>query len=176
MFQPTDQQLVDAHRRGDAGAFPAIYERYRAELVRHAARMLGEQRAAAEDIVQEAFVRAHDALLHSADAMALRAWLHRVVRNAAIDEVRRGGTRRSVAEALERVERTRTPADAAELRAMARDVLADIAGLPERQRDILVRHAIHGVPHAQLAGDLGISVTASKGLLFRARSGLARAA
>jgi RNA polymerase sigma factor (sigma-70 family) len=176
VLHPTDQQLVRSLRKGDDAAFTTIYDRYRDELVRHAARMLGDARAVAEDVVQDAFLRAHGALRANDNDVALRAWLHRVVRNAAIDEIRRNGTRRTVAGDLEHIERTRGSADAAELAQMARDVLADIARLPERQRTVLVQHAIHGVPHAELAEELDISVTASKGLLFRARTGLARAA
>lgn len=172
----SDTQLVTAVRVGDVTAFPEIYERYRAELVRHAARLLGDQRASAEDIVQDAFMRAHARLAEVGADIVLRPWLHRIVRNAAIDERRRAATRRSLTETLRELRPADGTADVVALNWAARDVLRDIAMLPERQRTAVVRHVLHGAPHAQLARELRISVTASKGLLFRARSGLAHAA
>ena len=63
-------------------------------------------------------------------------------------------------------------ATAEELRA----VVADVVALPARQRDVLVRHELQGVPHAQLAADLGITVAGSKSLANRARESLRRSA
>lgn len=172
----TDVQLVSAVRQGDPTAFPAIYGRYRAELVRHAVRRLGEQQASAEDVVQDAFIRAHRVLSRGTAEIVLRPWLHRIVRNAAIDECRRAACRRTLARALEDARPPSAAADVAALRDEARAVLHGIAMLPDRQRTAVVRHVLQGAPHEELARELHISVTASKGLVFRARSGLAQAA
>lgn len=175
-MQRSDAQLVRAVRDGDPAGFPAIYGRYRAELVRHATRLLGDCRCNAEDVVQEAFMRAHRVLSSGDAQIVLRPWLYRIVRNAAIDECRRNSARRALTDQLCVALRPDDTADAVALNWAAREVLTDIAGLPERQRTAVVRHVLHGAPHAQLARELDISVNASKGLLCRARSGLAQAA
>jgi RNA polymerase sigma factor (sigma-70 family) len=174
----SDERLVAALRAGDATAFDAIHDRYRPRLVRFATRVLGGQQAVAEDVVQEALLRAYRALQRDHRPMDLRPWLYRLVRNCCLDELSRVRDTVELGAAGEGAAMTAPahfePAIAAERRARLRQVLGDLAVLPESQRHALVRRELDGVSHAQLADELGMTVPAVRSLVHRARLGLTR--
>src|SRR4249920_907911 len=85
----TDEQLVELVRSGDDHAFDAIHDRYHPRLVAFARGLLGGAHHDAEEVVQDAFVRALSALRADDREMALRAWLYTIVRNRALDVLRR---------------------------------------------------------------------------------------
>ncbi|WCB92838.1 RNA polymerase sigma factor [Baekduia alba] len=177
-----DDELVARVRGGDEGAFAELHDRHRASLVRYARRVLGERPPGAEDVVQEVFLKAHAELLRDDRPMQLRAWLHRLVRNRCLDELRRAGNAASLpiddmAEtAADRGATAADPADVVDRRHRVRHMLEDIATLPDRQREVLLRREVDGATHEQVAADLGITVRASKNLANRARENLARRA
>lgn len=178
-----DEELVARVRGGDEGAFAELYDRHRAALVRYARRVLGDRPPGPEDVVQEVFVKAHAALLADDRPMQLRAWLHRLVRNRCLDELRRAGNAASlpIDEALDApahgdVAHGGDPYHVVNRRHAVRHMLEDIATLPERQREVLLRREVDGATHEQVAADLGITVRASKNLANRARENLARRA
>ena len=169
-----DATLVERMRSGDRHAFETMYARYQPELLRHAERVLGGRRAVAEDVVQESLWRAHRALTTTDRDVVLQPWLHRIVHNRAVDELRK----REVVSLEDRAERLEAHDDLeamAELREDVHEVLADVVALPPRQRDAVVSHIFGGQGHAEMAGRLGVSVGASKSLLNRARTTLIRA-
>jgi RNA polymerase sigma factor (sigma-70 family) len=173
----SDERLIAVLRAGDARAFDAIGERYRPRLVRFAKRVLGGQDRVAEDVVQEALLRAYRALLRDDRPIDLRPWLYRLVRNCCLDELSRVRTDTvDLAVAGESVAAPvhQEPAVAAERRARLRELLGDLAVLPESQRHALVRRELDGVSHAQLADELGLSEPAVRSLVHRARVGLTK--
>src|SRR3954447_25515316 len=170
-----DDELVARVRAGDDGAFNELYERHRPALVRYARRVLGDRPPGPEDVVQEVFLKAHAALLADDRPMQLRAWLHRLVRNRCLDELRRAGNRPSVPfdEALDAPAQGDgahggDPYHVVSRRHAVRHMLEDIATLPERQREVLLRREVDGASHEEVAADLGITVRASKNLAGRA--------
>jgi RNA polymerase sigma factor (sigma-70 family) len=171
-----DTTLVRRARAGDQTAFTEIHRRYRGELERHADRMLGDRVTGAEDVVQEAFTRAHRALLADDRELVLRPWLHTLVHNRALDELRRAAPVMLCEDAADRASDAGDPARVLGRREELRAVLADVVALPARQRDVLVRHELEGVPHARLAQDLGITAAGTKSLANRARATLRRSA
>src|SRR3954452_17358942 len=88
----SDDRLVDLFRAGREDAFDALYDRYRLRLVRFARRILSGAADEAEDVVQDAFLRAHRALRATDRAIVLGPWLYTIVRNRALD-ARRARTR-----------------------------------------------------------------------------------
>lgn len=173
----SDERLIATLRAGDARAFDAIGERYRPRLVRFAKRVLAGQDRVAEDVVQEALLRAYRALLRDERPIDLRPWLYRLVRNCCLDELSRVRTDTvDLAVAGEHVAAPvhQEPAVAAERRARLRELLGDIAVLPENQRHALVRRELDGVSHAQLAAELGLTEPAARSLVHRARVGLTK--
>jgi RNA polymerase sigma-70 factor (ECF subfamily) len=172
----TDEQLVDLVRGGDDRAFDAIHDRYVQRLTGYARQMLGGAHHDAEEVVQDAFVRALGALRADDRDMALKPWLYTIVRNRALDALRRPVRTTDLelhapvlhdasADPHERVVR------ADELR----DLVSELKRLPERQRTALVMHELGGVSHEGIARRLHVSAGGSKALVCRARSGLGRA-
>jgi len=176
-----DAALVAAFRAGDEAAFVAIHDRHRPALERYARRMLASAGdAASEDVVQEAFVRAHRALRADARPMALRAWLYRIAHNRALDELDRLRARPAVAllddDGGGATGTAVDPLDEAVRREHLRHVLADVQGLPATQRSALVIRELGGLSYAEIAEALDVTVPAVKSLLVRARMHLADAA
>ena len=82
----TDERLVALARQGDERAFAAIVARYSEPLRRHCRRFLSP--ASADDAVQQTFINAHAALTAGNAPYALRPWLYRIARNAALNIAR----------------------------------------------------------------------------------------
>src|SRR5918912_3417980 len=85
----SDERLVAMARAGHERAFEAIVERYRGPLLRGARRYLPE--AHAEDALQQALISAWTAIRRGDDVRDLRAWLYRIVHNAALNQLRVAG-------------------------------------------------------------------------------------
>lgn len=168
-------ERVRRARRGDREAFRLIVEAYSQPLWRAAMRTLGDP-SAAEDAVQEAFLRAWRALDRFDEQAELSTWLYRIAINAAID-LRRERTRREpfsapVPEDFNGQPRAASDAPDPQRSAVWRD-LADrarevIASLPEAERTaILLRH-FEGCSIAEIARALGGGENAAKQSVFRA--------
>ncbi len=173
---PTDDELVLRFRRGDVARFDEIDRRYRAPLTGFARRMLGASAADAEDVVQDALIRAYHGLRATDRPMALRPWLYMIVRNRALDELR-SAQRAGAHDDAFVLEAVPTPdaARCAEGRAEMRELVAEIARLPERQRMALVMREFDGCSHVETARRLNTTVPATKSLLIRARCNLGAA-
>lgn len=168
-----DARLVARVRAGDDGAFATIVTEHTPALMAHARRMVGGHHDA-EDIVQDAFVRAHRALLADERQIALAGWLHTIVRNRALDRLRQSRPVASFEDAAWLC--AADPAGEPEHALARREALGELVGglraLPERQRAALVLHELEGVPHAAIGRRLGVSEAGSKTLLHRARAGM----
>ncbi len=174
-----DQGLVAAFRRGDDRAFEQIDERHRRPLERHARKILGKASDQAEDVVQEAMLRASRALRRDERQIELRPWLYRLVRNCALDELARVRTDAVVLDDADqrgalRASDATEPEVATERRSRIRDVLGDVAALPEHQRHALLRRELDGVSHTALALELGTTPNATRMLVSRARANLVK--
>ena len=163
----TDERLVALSRAGHKRAFEVIAERYRGELSRALRRIL--PRGSVEDALQQTNLQAWQALSAGTEVRELRAWLHRIARNAAIAAASRGYDYDELKDAL--LVRP-GPEEDLERRDAVRRALRGIAELPERQRDALLTVAIEGRSHAELGLDLGITDTAARQLVRRARVSL----
>jgi RNA polymerase sigma-70 factor (ECF subfamily) len=170
----SDEVLIERLRSGDPLAFDVIDARYRRALTRHAEWRLGPaRRALAEELVQETFLRAYRSLMACDHEVVLRPWLYRILQNAVVDELRRPAPPDGDPD-----ECPRTTADAvcevALRREHLRELVSEVAALPDRQRRALVGHVLEGLDHGTIAASLGTTVGASKGLVNRARASLIR--
>jgi RNA polymerase sigma factor (sigma-70 family) len=169
-----DERLVALARAGDERAFAAIVERYRAPLLRYVLGYLPP--ATAEDALQQAFINAHAALTSETTRVpvSLRPWLYRVAHNAALN-VRRDpqASFAPLPDGLDGVER---PEDALQRSERLWTVVRALRALPDRQREVIVRHALDGDSHEQIAADLGVSTGAIRQLAHRARRTVREAA
>jgi RNA polymerase sigma factor (sigma-70 family) len=169
----SDDELVARFRFGDDAPFDEIHRRYHCALLAFARRMLTASGRDAEDVVQDALIRAYRGLRATDRPMALRPWLYMIVRNRALDELR--SPQRAGAFDDEFVLDAVPTADAAqcvERRDEMRRLVAEIGRLPERQRMALVLREFDGCSHVETAERLHTTVPATKSLIIRARSNL----
>ena len=167
-----DPELVAAFRAGSEDAFTEMHHRYAEPLTAFAARMLRGTGVDPDDVVQDAFIRAHLALRATDRPMALRAWLYMITRNRALDGLR---ARRGACPLDETLPCASDPVASAIQREELRRVVEELAALPERQRLALVQRELCGTSHAELADQLGTTISATKSLIIRARTQLREA-
>jgi RNA polymerase sigma factor (sigma-70 family) len=164
----SDERLVDLVRAGSEPAFETIVERYRRALMRYVSRLLPPDRA--EDVVQQAFVNAYEAMHRGGAELKLKPWLYRIAHNTAINALRDHGLRHDqLDEGIDGVERPDQALDRAQ---GLRDVLVAVQALPDRQRDAIVLRELEGRSYAEIAIALGVTDGAVRQLLNRARNSL----
>jgi len=124
--------------------------------------------ADAEDVLQEVFIRVHRQLSTLRDTSKLQGWVYRIARNAIIDNLRTLKSRREHAASPEDGVDIAKPSgsEALDLTPTLRRMVDE---LPGHYRDALIRHEFEGQPIRSLATSLGISETATKSRVRRAR-------
>ncbi len=153
---------VDGIRNLSEPAFEAVYHATVDDLLSFANGML-RSRAAAEDVVQEAFV----ALVRSAprirgDGRSLRVWLFRTVRNRSIDEIRRRGTRAIPSDSI-----PETPVED-DQPGLGPELENALAGLTPRQRSLVMMRHVVGLDGDEIAAVIGTTRGAAYAALARA--------
>ncbi|MEM7261172.1 MAG: RNA polymerase sigma factor [Planctomycetota bacterium] len=161
----TDHELLRAYLYDrDVDSLDAFVRRYQESLVRFAAKFLGDSDAA-QDVVQEAFLRVarHPRRLLKVDSC--HNWLLRVVRNVGVDHIRRASRQRKYTEAaaetvteaqLSRQERPDAAVEREELEDRVRD---EIEQLNPRQRELFHLQVAEGKSYREIAEITGLSVT-----------------
>lgn len=129
-------------------------------------RRLGRDDALVDDLAQEVLVRLDSGLPHLAHPDRLGAWVMRIARNVLIDHVRRDRSVTLVGHEPE----TDPDVDATLPAAVGHFLLQVLEGLPEPQRAVVQLADIDGVPGPEAARRLGISLSAFKARLHRARA------
>lgn len=173
MTEATDADLVVRARAGDAGAFEQLVGRhYRATLVVAQQAMRDPQDA--EDITQDAFVRALERLEQCRDPARFGSWLHQIVRNVAHDLRDKQRVRR--AEPLDDVEPPgkSNPAKDAENTELRERLSAALDQLTTMQRTVLLLFDRDGFSHGEISQRVGCSVGMSQQHLFAARKTMRR--
>jgi RNA polymerase sigma-70 factor (ECF subfamily) len=146
----------------------SVYERFDAPL-RRFVRSRVRDREAADDVVQEVYLRVHSRLHTVRDCARLPGWLYQIARNAIVDHYR--GRRESV----DLPETLSSPADPCEDDVqceLAAGLAPMIESLPERYRLALILTMEEGLTREELAGRLGVSVSGAKSRVQRARERL----
>jgi RNA polymerase sigma factor (sigma-70 family) len=162
-----DERLVALARAGHEPAFVAIVERYRRELAAQARRLDSSGRA--EDIVQQTFLSAFEALRSGAEVQHLRGWLYQILRHAAS---RSASKERPADELDSSLRATSSLEDTVESRMLARDLLSGLTRLPTRQREAIVAASIAGHSRAEVSRSMGLTEGAVRQLVHRARATL----
>jgi len=164
-----DHALARSAAAGDAGAFEALYRRHAARIHGVVARLVGYDRARAEDLVQEAFVRAWQALPAYRFESAFGTWLHRLAVNTALMDLRAARSRPRGSDDEDALDRLGAPDSAGHATALSLDLERAVATLPPRARAVLVLYDVEGWKHEEIADALGMAVGSSKAQLHRAR-------
>jgi RNA polymerase sigma factor (sigma-70 family) len=162
----SDGRLVRLVREGYEGAFEEIVRRYRRPLGRFAASIVGGHH---EDVTQDSFRKALEALRGGDAEIELRPWLYRIVRNTALNDLRdRPPAAAELADEL--VAGTRSAAAEAEEREEVAELIERLRALPENQRAALLMRELDGMGHDEIAAALGISKGAARQAIARGRA------
>jgi RNA polymerase sigma-70 factor (ECF subfamily) len=165
----TETQWVDKARDGDRLAFEKLYRSHCDRIYGLCWRMCGGDAALAEDMVQEAFVRAWNKLELFKGDSKFGTWLHRLAVNVVLSDrrirVKRLKREREFSDDVERV----LVGERDVFAGLRKDLEAAIAGLPERARTVLVLYDVEGYQHDEIAKMTGMAVGSSKAQLHRAR-------
>ncbi len=170
-----DRASMSAIRGGNPAALQDLMDRYWSRLVGFAARFLGSVDAA-EDIVQDVFVRLWDRRLHFDLSGSVRCYLYRAVRNAVCDEACKGQVRARWAtlRLSAGLPTTEDPARTLETRELRAVVEEKIDALPARRREVFVFAHLHDLSYRQIAEIMGISVQTVANHLSNALADLRR--
>lgn len=164
-----DEELVMLARAGGVAAFEALYRKHSNRIFGLIWRLCGGDHALAEDLLQEAFVRAWQNLGSFRGESRFGTWLHRLSANVALSD-RRIRVRRARFETVLDESAERTAMGSKDVfAAQSSDLEQAIARLPERARTVLVLFDIEGYEHTEIARMTGMAVGSSKAQLHRAR-------
>ncbi len=171
----SDEKLVQLTRRGNQAAYEALVARYDARLLGFTRHMLGS-REDAEDVVQETFAAAFNAMVADDRPINVKPWLYRIARNRSLNHLRRNTAIAVDSFDHHVAEHGQTTADKVHKREDFRQLMADVQDLPETQRTALLLREIDALSYDQIAESMETTVPSVKSLLVRARVGLAEAA
>jgi RNA polymerase sigma-70 factor (ECF subfamily) len=179
-----DLELMLRVRRGDAESFDELLHRHRLPVVNYFCRMVRD-RALAEDLAQEAFLRVYQARHRYQPEAKFTTWLYRIATNLALNAIRdRKGKGSSapadsegeVREGDSEVEQIPDSRPTVEQRLVdserERVIREAVEALPANQRAAVILHKYQEVDYRQIAHVLGVSESAVKSLLFRAYENL----
>jgi RNA polymerase sigma-70 factor (ECF subfamily) len=161
-------QVVAKARRGDPVAFESLVRAYQGDVWRLCVHLLGNA-AMADDVTQDAFIRAFRFLHRYRGDAKFSTWLFSIARNCALDEIRRNQRRRKVADIVE-AQPERAPVRAE----LGIEVREAVTSLPLELREPLVMIDILGLSYAEVAETMDVPVGTVKSRVHRARDSVAR--
>jgi RNA polymerase sigma-70 factor, ECF subfamily len=169
---PSDDLLVARAASGDLRAFNVLVERHRDAVVRVAMRLVGPNDA--DDVAQDAFLRAYHRLDRLRQVGSFRAWLMRIVQHSALDllERRRRFDERQAPQQVADVAHERTPARLLEEQERRARLAAKVGLLRPEHRLVLVLRDLEGLSYEEIAYATGTPLGSVKGRLHRARTEL----
>ena len=162
-------------RRGNQNAFEALVSRYQSRLLAFCRHMLSS-REDAEDVLQEVFAAAFNAMLADERDINVRPWLYRIARNRSLNHLRRAQAIGVDSMDIHLSEGGLTTADKAHRREEFRQLMSDVQELPETQKTALLLRELDALSYEQIAEAMETTVPSVKSLLVRARVSLAEAA
>ena len=174
-MQDEDADLVARSKQGDLSAFNLIVDRYQSQVYNLAARILGN-RSTAEDVAQETFISAYQAIGRFRGG-SLRAWLLRIASNRSYDFLRASKRRpeQSLDLSLENPSFSvpsgeATPEEIALQGELGAEIQRAILSLPPDQRTTLALTDVQGLSYEEASEATGVGLGTVKSRLSRARS------
>ena len=173
----TDEVLIERTRRGEVAAFEDLVDRHRQIVFRTAARIVGPDEA--EDVTQDAFLRAYHRLDQFRGTAAFRTWLLQIAQNAALNTLSYA-RRRPTEPAPDGIDidfvpdhdPVRQPASELERRERQERLELKLKLLRTEYRSLLVLRDLEGLSYTEIAEVLDMPLGSVKGRLHRARSEL----
>jgi RNA polymerase sigma-70 factor (ECF subfamily) len=181
--EQSDLELVKRAQRGERGAFDLLVLRYQHKVVKLVARLLRDP-TEAEDVAQEAFVKAYRALASFRGDSAFYTWLYRIAVNTARNSMASRQRRPLDYEAdLSETEQSAVASrmshsDTPEATALSDEIHATVnravAGLPEDLRTAIILREIEGLSYEEIAAAMDCPVGTVRSRIFRAREAIDR--
>jgi RNA polymerase sigma-70 factor (ECF subfamily) len=178
-----DQQLVERAQRGDKHAFELLVAKYQRRLGRLISRFVRDS-AEAEDVTQEAFIKAYRALPAFRGDSAFYTWLYRIGINTAKNYLVALGRRAPTStqfdaeeaedfEGADLLQDVNTPENELMSKQVAGVVNASLLQLPEDLRTALTLREIEGLSYEEIAEIMGCPIGTVRSRIFRARESIA---
>ncbi len=176
--------LLSRAQAGDAAAFEQLVQPHMPRMYNYIARMTGDP-IEAEDLTQDAILRAHRAIGSFRGGATFQTWLYRIATNICVDALRRqrrqGGRARSLDDPLEADEgqitrdvadHTNDPQDLAQVDELRQEVGRAIAELSPKLRSVVILFDLQGLTYEEIANTLNLPLGTVKSRLFNARARL----
>jgi RNA polymerase sigma-70 factor (ECF subfamily) len=171
MNAPPDRDLIQRARRGDAEAFGELVTRYQTNVFNVCHRILHE-RAEAEDMAQETFIRAQSRLSSFDIERPFGPWIRRVAANVCLNQLESQKPANQLDDERD-ADQTQQPEAAVEVRERSEQIRAALASLPARYRVVVELRHYQDLSYDEIAAELCIPLSDVKSHLFRARKLLA---
>ncbi len=173
-----EKEIIRRAQDGDKEAFHLLFDKYKNRVFAAAYSML-RSREDAEDVVQDAFVKAYFSLKKFRQDSSILTWLHRIVHNLCIDEkrkvARQGGLHEELDESLEKEgaelpgSRADGPQDILLRRERAKKIQVLLGRLRDEHRQVIMLREIDGLSYEEIAQALRISKGTVMSRLYYAR-------
>ena len=181
MTREEELAVIRRVQNGDVNAFEALVSAYEKNVYNLALRMMGNAQDA-EDMAQEAFLKAYNSLPGFRGDSKFSVWLYRIVSNVCLDQLRKKSKRPTVSLSMEDGDGEETqldlpdtaqsPEEALEKKLTREAVRRGLAQLPEDARQILLLREIQGLSYEEIGETLGLEAGTVKSRIFRARKRL----
>ncbi len=162
-----ETRLVERVRRGDREAFAILVDRYAGQAFAIAYGFL-QHVEDAEDLVQDAFLRALERIDRLRRGSAFAPWFHRLLVNAALNR-RKYLARRRTHDLPAQAATPDSPAADSERAELRRRLAGALRSLPDELESVVILHDLEGFTHPEIAAMLGIPEGTSRSHLSRAR-------
>jgi RNA polymerase sigma-70 factor (ECF subfamily) len=178
-----DQRIVERIQSGDQKAFALLVSKYQRKLMRLVSRFVRDS-AEAEDVVQEAFIKAYRALPQFRGDSAFYTWLYRIgintAKNYLVTQRRRAPTSTDAdaqeAETFDEADNLRdinTPESLLATKQIAETVNQAMQALPEELRVAITLREMEGLSYEEIADVMGCPIGTVRSRIFRAREAIA---
>jgi RNA polymerase sigma-70 factor (ECF subfamily) len=167
-MQADSSDLIQRAQQGDQAAFEELYRAHVGRVYALCLRLTAD-RVRAEELTQDAFVRAWERLASFRGESAFSSWLYRLTVNVVFLSQRAGRRRALRVFTTDDPAAFETPGDVPGTEAGRLDLEHAIAALPPGAREVFVLHDVEGYRHQEIAELTGIAEGTSKAQLFRAR-------
>lgn len=178
-----DSRLVERFKSGEQGAFDELVKRHYQRVCNIIFHTVGRA-LSVEDLAQEVFIKAHNALPHYRGESAFSTWIYRIAVNVSLDELRRhkrrhlfsfirpGESETSRPEFEQAVPSPNQPDRALEEKELAEVLQAAMRTLPDKHRVVFTLRDVEGFSYQEIAKILRCSIGTVKSRLFYARAKL----
>ena len=162
-------ELAQQAAEGDQAAYTELFHEYFQAVYNYALSLTSDP-ASAEDLTQDAFIKAYNNIHRLGDPWNFRTWIFRMTRNLFVDQLRGQRTITGLDEARQ-MAKNETPLEKQSIRSEnAKSVHQTLGLLPTQHREALMLREFYAMPYAEIASVMDISQSNVKVILHRARS------